>query len=365
MTKANRNQDRFDRAEAKKWLQKEDDDKNKNDDYDKALDKLFDKEEYKNKEDFIKNAENLIGIKTHDNKLDEKELDTLKAYKKSTNSHKKNNDKPHTSNTHTRSVFENEETNDSSKSNNKNPNSTSVFSPTNLENDTIITSTAPTPPVSLENGKGIVGLTSSSKESDTLNYPSGIQAGDNAVLTLSYSTDHTNIDIEKLKADGWDIQFKKGASNGKTVFDENDGDLVTLVATKKMGGNESNTPYTIPTKDGKNDVSAQMTVIRGGNIDMSKMSFNAEDGDNKNTKLASNDSNAGYYMYIASADDPTNYLESNLSFDPEYFGGTSHGDDAGATFISKSGSGGNIGFNYSGGGGRNDHSLSIPIVFEQ
>ncbi len=355
------NDNNYDRSEAENFLKDEKDEKA----YDKALDTLFaNNKKYDNKNDFIKDAEDLIGSENDgDDELSKEELKKLKAYKKSDKKSDKSrdshNDKPkdkNEGNAKSISALDNKGTLD----NEDTPNThepMDMTSPKDLYENISKTSLN-------ANGKGIVGLTSSNENSDTLNYPTGINPGDNAVLTLSYSTDHTNIDIEKLKDEGWDIQFKKGASNGKTVFNDNDGDLVTLVATKEMDGSENGT-YTIPTKDGKNDVSAQMTVIRGGNIDMGKMTSNAKDDDSENTQLASKKSQADYYLYVASADDPANYQESNLSFDAEYFGGTSHGDDAGATFISKSGDGGNIGFNYSDGGGRNDHSLSIPIVFDQ
>lgn len=205
---------------------------------------------------------------------------------------------------------------------------------------------------------GIVGMTSTDRDSNKLKYPEGVQAGDNAVLTMSYSGDHGTPDIKQLEADGWEVKFNKGAENSDKDFKDGETDLATMIATKKLTGNESGRDFEIP----GGDVSGQMAVIRGGNIDMESMNGIAHDGDGDNTKIASNNTEAPYYLYVMSSDDPPVYEQSNLQgIDAEYFGAAPNGDDGGGAFISRSGSGGNIAVNSYSPQGRNDHSLSFAI----
>jgi co-chaperonin GroES (HSP10) len=201
----------------------------------------------------------------------------------------------------------------------------------------------------------IVGLTSTADNSDTIKYPNGIKNGDNAVLTLSYSTDATNIDISQLENDGWKQAYKK---------DMGKGDRVILIMTKEMNGNEDNKSYTIPTKNGKNDVSAQMTVLRNATIDTKNIQSNAADGSKPKTIFNKNsrNTNAPAYLHVAMADDPADY-ENTINMD--YFGASYSEGDAGVTFVSYQNNKYELTPVYKDGGGRQDLILNIPIVFEQ
>lgn len=141
------------------------------------------------------------------------------------------------------------------------------------------------------------------------------------------------------------------------------GDRVILIMTKEMNGNEDYT-YRIPTKNGKNDVSAQMTVLRNATIDTQNIQSNAADGSKPKTIFKSNSkkTNAPAYLHVAMADDPADY-ENTIGMD--YFGASYSEGDAGVTFISYQNNKYELTPVYKDEGGRQDLILNIPIVFEQ